>query len=119
MPLPAQRAQGATGYPIINAPSWRLNTVNEASIYVELSRTPSTAFLVTDSRHALTKALLKRSGRQVASMDYGSDIAGLAEKKVRDMAAERLTSQQAIRCANEPSPAKDKSREMGGPMIER
>jgi len=75
----AQRAQGATGYPIINAPSWRLNTVNEASIYVELSRTPGTAFLVTDNRQALIKALLERSGRQVASMDYGSDIAGLAE----------------------------------------
>ena len=115
----AQRAQGATGYPIINAPSWRLNTVNEASIYVELSRTPGAAFLVTDSRHALIRALRERSGRQVASMDYGSDFAGLAEQKVRHMAAERLASQQAIRCANDPSPAKDKSRETGGLSMER
>jgi len=67
----AQRAQGATAtaYPIVNLPSWRSYTVNSAVGYVMMSRTPNTAFVVTDSRYKLIEALKSRDGQQAAAMD--------------------------------------------------
>jgi hypothetical protein len=79
----AQRAQGATAYPIVNMPSWRLNTINSTVGYVLMSRTPRTAFVVTDSRFKLIEALASRDGRQSAAMDQVRETAGLAEQKVR------------------------------------
>ncbi|MEM7043098.1 MAG: MobF family relaxase [Pseudomonadota bacterium] len=115
----AQRAQGATAYPIVNMPSWRLNTINSTVGYVLMSRTPGTAFVVTDSRSKLIEALASRDGRQTAAMDQVRETAGLAEQKVRAMAAERAASREIAKSAEMVVTVQERSRDIGGPGLER
>ena len=114
----AQRAQGATAYPIVNMPSWRLNTINSTVGYVLMSRTPGTAFVVTDSRTKLIEALASRDGRGIAAMDQIRETAGLAEQKVRQMAAERVASRELAKSA-ETVTVQERSRDIGGQGLER
>ena len=115
----AQRAQGATAYPIVNMPSWRLNTINSTVGYVLMSRTPGTAFVVTDSRSKLIEALASREGRQIAAMDQVRETAGHAEQKVREMAAERVASREISKGAEKVVKVQERSRDIGGPGLER
>ena len=90
----AQRAQGADAFPIINAPSWRVNTVHLTFAYIAASRTSGSVFMVTDGLDKLTEALEARSGQQIAALDQEKSNAGLAEAKVREMAVERVAARQ-------------------------
>ncbi len=115
----AQRAQGADAFPIIHAPSWRVNTVHITFAYIAASRTPGSVFLVTDGLEKLTEALVERSGQQAAALDQVKDTAGLAEQKIREMAAERVATQQMANAAKEMEAAKERHRDLGGPALER
>ena len=87
-----QRAQGATAYPILNAPSYRVNTIHLTSAYVGVSRAPGSPFVVTDNRNRLIRSLGDRVGLQSAALDQARETAGLAEQIVRDLAAQRHRS---------------------------
>jgi hypothetical protein len=115
----AQRAQGADAFPIINAPSWRVNTVHLTFAYIAASRTSGSVFMVTDGLDKLTEALNARSGQQIAALDQEKDTAGLAERKVREMATERIAAQQMAKAAEEMAVAKARYRDLGGPGLER
>ena len=115
----AQRAQGADAFPIINAPSWRVNTVHLTFAYIAASRTSGSVFMVTDDLGKLTEALKARSGQQIAALDQESETAGLAERKVREMAIERVAAQQMAKAAEEMTAAKARYRDLGGPGLER
>ena len=115
----AQRAQGADAFPIINAPSWRVNTVHLTFAYIAASRTSGSVFLVTDGLDKLTEALETRSGQQIAALDQERETAGLAEAKVREMAIERVAVQQMAKASNEMETAKERYREFGGTGLER
>ncbi|MEZ5936194.1 MAG: hypothetical protein R3F54_30700, partial [Alphaproteobacteria bacterium] len=84
-----QRAQGATAYPILNAPSYRVNTIHLTSAYVGISRAPGAPFIVTDNRNRLIRSLGERVGLQSAALDQARETAGLAEQVVRDLAIQR------------------------------
>ena len=114
----AQRAQGATAYPIVNMPSWRLNTINSTVGYVLMSRTPGTAFVVTDSRTKLIEALASRDGRQIAAMDQVRETAGHAEQMVRDMATEQTATRENLK-SEDMVTVQERSRDIGGPGPER
>lgn len=114
-----QRAQGADAFPIINARSWRVNTVHLTFAYIAASRTSGSVFMVTDGLDKLTEALETRSGQQIAALDQEKDTAGLAEAKVRDMAIERIAAQQMAKASDEMATAKERYRDMGGPALER
>ena len=68
-----QRAQGATAYPILNAPSYRVNTIHLTSAYVGVSRAPGAPFIVTDSRVRLIRSLGERVGLQSAALDQARE----------------------------------------------
>ncbi|NJO39102.1 MAG: hypothetical protein HC871_17770 [Rhizobiales bacterium] len=87
-----QRAQGATAYPILNAPSYRVNTIHLTSAYVGISRAPGAPFIVTDSRDHLIRSLGERIGLQSAALDQARETAGLAEQVVRDLAMQQHRS---------------------------
>lgn len=87
--------------------------------YIAASRTPGAVFLVTDSKEKLIEALEARSGRQAAALDQARESAGLAEQKVREMAAERVASQQMAAAAREMEAAKERHLDRGGPGLER
>jgi hypothetical protein len=87
-----QRAQGATAYPLLTAPSYRVNTIHLTSAYVGVSRAPGSPFVVTDNRNRLIRSLGDRTGLQSAALDQARETAGLAEQIVRDLAAQRFRS---------------------------
>ncbi|MEZ5933229.1 MAG: MobF family relaxase [Alphaproteobacteria bacterium] len=115
----AQRAQGADAFPIISAPSWRVNTVHLTFAYIAASRTSGSVFMVTDGLDKLTEALETRSGQQIAALDQEKETAGLAEAKVREMAIERVAAQQMANASSEMAVAKEHYRDLGGPGLER
>jgi len=115
----AQRAQGADAFPIINAPSWRVNTVHLTFAYIAASRTSGSVFMVTDGLDKLTEALEARSGQQVAALDQEKETTGLAEEKVREMAVERVAAQQMAKASSEMATAKERCLDLGGPALER
>ena len=67
----------------------------------------------------LTEALKARSGQQIAALDQEKVTAGLAERKVREMAIERVAAQQLAKAAEEMTAAKARYRDLGGPGLER
>lgn len=110
-----QRAQGRTAHPIINAPSWRRNTVTLAAFYVQITRTPENVHIVTDDRNKLVKALGEREGSTEASLDQLRGTAGQAVREVRRMAAERanqlaLNTQQRTHEPHAQSPQQTQQR---------
>jgi plastocyanin len=109
-----QRAQGATAYPILNAPSYRVNTIHLTSAYVGVSRAPGSPFIVTDNRNRLIRSLGKRVGLQAAALDQAREAAGLAEKVVRDLASQRHRSPEM-----QPATRIERAMERGGRSMER
>jgi hypothetical protein len=75
--------------------------------------------MVTDGLDKLTEALNARSGQQIAALDQEKDTAGLAERKVREMATERIAAQQMAKAAEDMAVAKARYRDLGGPGLER
>jgi hypothetical protein len=109
-----QRAQGATAYPILNAPSYRVNTIHLTSAYVGISRAPGSPFIVTDSRHRLVSSLGERVGLQSAALDQAREAAGMAEQIARSLAAERHRNSE-----KQPVDQIQRAFERGGRSIER
>jgi plastocyanin len=109
-----QRAQGATAYPILNAPSYRANTIHLTSAYVGVSRAPGSPFIVTDSRSRLIRSLGERVGLQSAALDQARDTAGLAEQVIRDLATQRHRSADM-----QSTTQTQRLLERGGRLIER
>ena len=109
-----QRAQGATAYPILNAPSYRVNTIHLTSAYVGISRAPGSPFIVTDSRDRLVSSLGERVGLQSAALDQAREAAGMAEQIARDLATERHRSPE-----KQPVDQIQRALERGGRSIER
>jgi len=96
-----------------------VNTVHITFAYIAASRTPGSVFLVTDGLEKLTEALEARSGQQVAALDQEKETAGLAEAKVREMAFERVATQQMAKATSEMEAAKERYRDLGGSGLER
>ena len=67
----------------------------------------------------LPEALKARSGQQIAALDQEKETAGLAERRVREMAIERIAAQQMAKAAEEMAAAKARYRDLGGPGLER
>ncbi len=109
-----QRAQGATAYPILNASSYRVNTIHLTSAYVGVSRAPGSPFIVTDNRNRLIRSLGERVGLQSAALDQARETAGMAEQVVRDLAIRRHRNADM-----EPAARIQRVLDRGGRSIER